>query len=82
MLYKYLNDKINVRDTIGAVNYSDGCIVTDTKVICDIFYVSFHSYFKNEDAINQPEDEANEFNNYPICPNITIDPFNISDLKI
>ena len=22
---------------------------------------------------------SNEFNNYPICPNITIDPFNISD---
>jgi hypothetical protein len=37
MLYKYLKDKNNVRDTIGAINDSDGCIVTDTKDICDIF---------------------------------------------
>ena len=56
MLYKYLKDKMNVRDTIRTVNNSDGCIVTDTK---DIFNVWFHSIFKNEDAINQPEDEAN-----------------------
>ena len=80
MLYKYLKDKMNVRDTIRAVNNSYGCIVTDTKDICYIFSVWFHSVFKNEDAINQPEDEANEINNFPVCPNITI---NISDrLKI
>ena len=55
MLYKYLKDKMNVRDTIRAVNNFYGCIA-DTKDICDIFNVWFHSVFKNEDAINQPED--------------------------
>ena len=43
MLYKYLKDKMNVRDTIRPANNSDGWIVTDTKDICDIFNVWFHS---------------------------------------
>ena len=53
--------------------------IIPTKDICDIFNIWFHSVFKNEDAINQPEDEANLINNFSVCPNITIDPIYISD---
>ena len=63
MLYK---DKLNVKDTIRAVN-TDGQVIINPKTICDIFNEWFHSVFRVEDV-----SILSEFENSPhvICPQI------------
>jgi len=77
LLYKYIKDKMNIKETIRAVNNLDGSIVTNPEKICEIFNNWFHSVFQSENISNLPVLSENHI--ISMCPQIRFDRFDISD---
>ena len=55
LLYKYIKDKMNIKESIKAINGDDGTVLHNPKDICNKFNSWFHSVFQAEDLSNIPE---------------------------
>ena len=52
LLYKYIKDKMNIKETIRAAYNLDGSIVSNPEKICEIFNIWFYSVFQSENVSN------------------------------
>ena len=49
LLYKYIKDKMNIKESIKEINGDDGTVLHNPKDICHKFNSWFHSVFQAED---------------------------------
>jgi len=76
VLYKYIKDKMKIKESIKAINGDDGTVLHNPKDICDKLNSWFHSVFQAEDLSHIPQVILG---NTPLCQPVIFDPIDIAD---
>ena len=75
LVYKYINDRVKIKESIRAIMNENGELITDPKIITDTFNDWFFTVFKKESCDNMPVCSLPT----SFCDNLKFDPIDIAE---